>query len=82
MDERLIKLAHAIEETKELWEEFKTEEIRIYLEYLKELWSSLVEQWSCSSLFSCVVSVECARKPPNFSHLKHEQTDENPTGVF
>ena len=43
MDERLIKLAHAIEETKELWEEFKTEEIRIYLEYLKELWSSLVE---------------------------------------
>ena len=39
----LIKLAHAIEETKELWEEFKTEEIRIYLEYLKELWSSLVE---------------------------------------
>ena len=28
----LIKLAHAIEETKELWEEFKTEEIRIYLE--------------------------------------------------
>ena len=42
MDERLIKLAHAIEETKELWE-FKTEEIRIYLEYLKELWSSLVE---------------------------------------
>ena len=43
MDERLIKLAHAIEDTKELWEEFKTEEIRIYLEYLKELWSSLVE---------------------------------------
>lgn len=43
MDERLIKLVHAIEETKELWEEFKTEEIRIYLEYLKELWSSLVE---------------------------------------
>ena len=43
MDERLLKLAHAIEETKELWEEFKTEEIRIYLEYLKELWSSLVE---------------------------------------
>ena len=43
MDERLIKLAHAIEETKELWEEFKTEEIRIYLEYLKELWSSLVK---------------------------------------
>ena len=43
MDERLIKLAHAIEETKELWEEFKIEEIRIYLEYLKELWSSLVE---------------------------------------
>ena len=43
MEERLIKLAHAIEETKELWEEFKTEEIRIYLEYLKELWSSLVE---------------------------------------
>ena len=43
MDDRLIKLAHAIEETKELWEEFKTEEIRIYLEYLKELWSSLVE---------------------------------------
>ena len=43
MDERLIKLAHAIEGTKELWEEFKTEEIRIYLEYLKELWSSLVE---------------------------------------
>ena len=43
MDERLIKLAHAIEETKELWEEFKTEEIRIYLAYLKELWSSLVK---------------------------------------
>ena len=43
MDERLIKLAHAIEETKELWEEFKTEEIRIYLEYLKELCSSLVK---------------------------------------
>ena len=43
MEERLIKLAHAIEETKELWEEFKTEEIRIYLAYLKELWSSLVE---------------------------------------
>ena len=43
MDERLLKLAHAIEETKELWEEVKTEEIRIYLEYLKELWSSLVE---------------------------------------
>ena len=43
MDERLLKLAHAIEETKELWEEFKTEEIRIYLGYLKELWSSLVE---------------------------------------
>ena len=43
MDERLIKLVHAIEETKELWEEFKTEEIRTYLEYLKELWSSLVE---------------------------------------
>ena len=43
MDERLLKLAHAIEETKELWEEFKTEEIRIYLEYLKELWSSLVK---------------------------------------
>ena len=39
----LINLAHAIEETKELWEEFKTEEIRIYLEYLKELWSSLVK---------------------------------------
>ena len=39
----LIKLAHAIEETKELWEEFKTEEILIYLAYLKELWSSLVE---------------------------------------
>ena len=43
MDERLIKLAHAIEETKELWEEFKTEEIRIYLAYLKELWSSLMK---------------------------------------
>ena len=43
MDEMLIKLAHAIEETKELLEEFKTEEIRIYLEYLKELWASLVE---------------------------------------
>ena len=43
MDERLIKLAHAIEETKELWEVFKSEEIRIYLEYLKVLWSSVVE---------------------------------------
>lgn len=38
--ERVLLLVSAIENTKKLWEVYKTEEIRVYLEYLKELYKS------------------------------------------
>lgn len=35
-----LLLVSAIEDTKKLWEVYKTEEIRVYLEYLKGLYDS------------------------------------------
>lgn len=38
--EETLLLVSEIENTKKLWEVYKTEEIRVYLEYLKELYKS------------------------------------------
>ena len=43
MDPRL-RLIAAIQDTKELWEIYKTEEIRVYLEYLKDLYDRELEK--------------------------------------
>lgn len=43
MDPRL-RLIAAIQATKELWEIYKTEEIRVYLEYLKDLYDRELEK--------------------------------------
>lgn len=41
--EKVLLLVSAIENTKKLWEVYKTEEIRVYLEYLKDLYKSKYE---------------------------------------
>lgn len=40
----MMLLVTAIEHTKQLWEVYKTEEIRVYLEYLKELYDRELEK--------------------------------------
>ena len=41
--EETLLLVSTIENTKKLWEVYKTEEIRVYLEYLKDLYKSKYE---------------------------------------
>ena len=43
MDPKLILIAE-IQHTKKLWEIYKTEEIRVYLEYLKGLYDRELEK--------------------------------------
>ena len=43
MDPRLMLIA-AIQDTKKLWDIYKTEEIRVYLEYLKDLYDRELEK--------------------------------------
>lgn len=43
MDPRLM-LIDMIQTTKKLWEIYKTEEIRVYLEYLKDLYDRELEK--------------------------------------
>ena len=40
----MMLLVTAIEHTKQLWEVYKTEEIRVYLEYLKGLYDRELEK--------------------------------------
>ena len=44
MRDSMMLLITAIEHTKQLWEVYKTEEIRVYLEYLKGLYESELEK--------------------------------------
>lgn len=44
MDDKLLRLIKAIQDTKILWEDYKTEEIRVYLEYLKGLYDRELEK--------------------------------------
>ena len=44
MRDPMMLLITAIEHTKQLWEIYKTEEIRVYLEYLKDLYNAEVEK--------------------------------------
>lgn len=44
MRDPMMLLVTAIEHTKQLWEVYKTEEIRVYLEYLKGLYDRELEK--------------------------------------
>lgn len=44
MRDPMMLLITAIEHTKQLWEVYKTEEIRVYLEYLKGLYDRELEK--------------------------------------
>lgn len=84
MGDPMMLLVTAIEHTKQLWEVYKTEEIRVYLEYLKGLYDRELEKVDSQStgIFNSgrvrfvfrVVCVWCVLAPHSFHHLKHEQT--------
>ena len=84
MRDPMMLLVTAIEHTKQLWEVYKTEEIRVYLEYLKELYDRELEKVDSQStgIFNSgrvrfvfrVVCVWCVLAPQKFSAQKHEQT--------
>ena len=44
MRDPMMLLVTSIEHTKQLWEVYKTEEIRVYLEYLKGLYDRELEK--------------------------------------
>lgn len=88
MRDPMMLLVTAIEHTKQLWEVYKTEEIRVYLEYLKGLYDreleKLEKQWysPCPHIFNSgrvrfvfrVVCVWCVLAPHGKLGEKHEQT--------
>ena len=84
MRDPMMLLVTAIEHTKQLWEVYKTEEIRVYLEYLKGLYDRELEKVDSQStgIFNSgrvrfvfrVVCVWCVLAPHGFPTLKHEQT--------
>ena len=75
MDDKLLRLIKAIQDTKILWEDYKTEEIRVYLEYLKGLYDRELEKVDSQStgIFNSgrvrfvfrVVCVWCVSAPPS-----------------
>ena len=84
MRDPMMLLVTAIEHTKQLWEVYKTEEIRVYLEYLKGLYDRELEKvdFQSTGIFNSgrvrfvfrVVCVWCVLAPQKFSAQKHEQT--------